>query len=100
MATESLNRTQQIKGNSEDDNRWCGNDLSLRRGLLSEQFSVPLGLQWQSRQASGGQMRQHSERRKDGPSPAVAVPAPTPTDDGDGRRLLNIDLSVEAPEQE
>ncbi|CAN6234653.1 unnamed protein product [Urochloa humidicola] len=89
MAAESQNgKQQQVEDGDDDDDK----ELSLRRGLLlSEQFSM-----------ASGQMRQHYGRRNDGLSPAVAapVPTPTPTDDGDARRLWDIDLNVEAPDQE
>ncbi|OEL16767.1 hypothetical protein BAE44_0022214 [Dichanthelium oligosanthes] len=102
MATESHGKQQQVKGGGDHDNGWRDNDLSLRRGLLSEQFSMALNMPWQSGQASGGQMSQHSERSNNGQSPVVAAPTPTttPTEDGETRRLWNIDLNVEAQEQE
>ncbi|CAN6248158.1 unnamed protein product [Urochloa humidicola] len=99
MAAESLNgKQQQVEGGDDDDKE------SLRKGLLSKQFSVPLDVSWQSgNRASGGQMRQHYGRRNDGLSPPVTAPpntVPARTDDGDARRLWDIDLNVEAPEQE
>ncbi|CAL5032862.1 unnamed protein product [Urochloa decumbens] len=93
MAVESHNGKQQQVDNGDDDD---DKELSLRRPALD----VP----WQSGQASGGQMRQHYGRSNEGLLPAVAAPpvlTPTPTaDDGDARRLWDIDLNVEAPEQE
>ncbi|CAL5034878.1 unnamed protein product [Urochloa decumbens] len=93
MVAESHNgKQQQVEDGGDDDDK----DLSLRRPALD----VP----WQSGQASGGQMRQQYGRSNDGLLPAVAAPpvlTPTPTaDDGDVRRLWDIDLNVEAPEQE
>jgi len=95
MAAESQNAKRQVGGGDEDDNRCRGNDLSPP-GLLSEQFSMVVDMPWQHGQASGGQMRQHSERN-DGLS---AAPTRHLTDDAVGRRLFNIDLNVKAPEQE
>ncbi|KAJ1259089.1 hypothetical protein BS78_10G126700 [Paspalum vaginatum] len=100
MASQSLNGKQQVKGGGGDGNGRHDNSPSLQRGLHSEQFPMALDVPWQSRKASEGQMRQHLERRNDGLSPAVAAPNPTLADDRDGRRLLNIDLNVEALEQE
>ncbi|CAN6270586.1 unnamed protein product [Urochloa humidicola] len=102
MAAESLNgKQQQVEGGDDDDKE------SLRRGLLSEQFSVPLDVSWHSgnNRASGGQMRQHYGRSNDGlssPAATATIPAlaPTRTDDGDARRQWDIDLNVDAPEHE
>ncbi|RLM64779.1 hypothetical protein C2845_PM16G04840 [Panicum miliaceum] len=98
MAAGSLNGKLKVEDNDDDDK-----DLPLPRGVLSEKFSMGFDVPWQSgQQASGRQVRQHSERRNDGLSPeaAAATPTPAPTDDGGGSRLWNIDLNVEAPEQE
>ncbi|XP_062208928.1 uncharacterized protein LOC133910603 [Phragmites australis] len=84
---------KQAKGGDEP---WRdGLSLSSRR-LQAEELSMALNVERQSGQASGGHMRQHVGRRNDGSSSM----APLPTADGDRRRLLNIGLNVEAPEQE
>ncbi|CAL5017611.1 unnamed protein product [Urochloa decumbens] len=94
MAVESHSgKEQQVEDGGDDDDK---EQLSLQRGLLSK---VP----WQyGNRASGGQMREHYGRKNDGVSPAVAEPTPVPVraDDGDARRPWDIDLNVEAPEQE
>ena len=97
--------SQNGKRKVEDEEDYDDMDLSRRRGRpVSVEISMARDVPWQSgQQAAGRQVRQHSEKRNDGRPPAAAVAA-TPTaasaDDGGGRRLWNIDLNVEAPEQE
>ncbi|CAL5052550.1 unnamed protein product [Urochloa decumbens] len=101
MAAESKNGKQLVRSGSEDDDRWHDNVLSLQRGPPPEQFSMSLDAPWHCGQASGGQMRQHHGRTENYClSPVVMVPTPTPNDSGDRHMLFNIDLNVEAQEQE
>ncbi|KAL6909685.1 hypothetical protein ACP4OV_001344 [Aristida adscensionis] len=75
---------------------WRGRLLPASRQLEAQQFSMALNMGWQSGQAPGGHRSQQLERMHGGSSSV----APPPTHHGDRRRPLNIDLNVEAPEQD
>ncbi|KAG2571344.1 hypothetical protein PVAP13_7KG008700 [Panicum virgatum] len=102
VAAGSQNGKRKVEDDDDDDK-----DLSRpRERLVSVEISMAQDVpSWQSgHQAAGREVRQHSERRNDGPAPAVAVavaatPTPAWADGGGGSRLWNIDLN-EAPEQE
>ncbi|KAL6596612.1 hypothetical protein ACP70R_047255 [Stipagrostis hirtigluma subsp. patula] len=86
---------KQAEGGTE---YWRDGLLPSSRRLQADQFSMKLNMGWQSGQAPGGHHRQQFDRMNSGLLP-VAV-APPSAVGGNRPRLLDIDLNVEAPDQD
>ncbi|KAK3132254.1 hypothetical protein QOZ80_6AG0518440 [Eleusine coracana subsp. coracana] len=93
MVSESK-KGKQAKG---DDESWRAGLSLLSKRMQVEKLSVASNMGWMSRQGPGGHMKLHFVRKKDGTPPVVT---PVADDDDQRKPRLNIDLNVQAPEQD